>query len=249
MRASSMYDEIAQLYHLIYEDWDSSIKSQATQLWQVIHSVWGEGLHRVLDVTCGIGTQAIGLAQQGFNLTASDISANSIARAKDEAELREVAIHFTVCDILSAAEQHGPNFDLVISCDNSIPHLLSDDEILNGIRQMFRCLRDGGGCLITLRNYSESENEKRDFLPYGVRTFNGKRYAVFQTREFDGDHYTASMYFVEEADRPVVQVGRSRYYAVSPSRVVELMRAAGFADVQRFDDAFYQPVLTGTRRS
>ena len=242
-----MYDEIVQLYHLIYDDWDDSIRRQAAQLSQVVRSVWGEDVRSVLDLTCGIGTQAIGLAQQGFRVTASDVSANSVERAKSEAKLRNVNIGFTVCNILDAAGHHGSCFDLAISCDNSIPHLLSDDEILSALWQMFECLRSGGGILITLRNYDDSERRKGDLLPYGVRTHQGKRYAVFQTREFDEDHYDVSMYFVEETDPPTVQVGRSKYYAVSPERVMELMNDAGFVDVQQFDNAYYQPVLVGTR--
>jgi SAM-dependent methyltransferase len=243
-----VYDEIAKLYHLIYSDWDSGIKRQSAQLERVVRSVWGYDIRNVLDVTCGIGTQSIGLAQQGFKVTASDVSSNSVKRATTEAKLRDVSIKFTVCNILNAAEHHGSGFDLVISCDNSIPHLLSDDEILSALRQMFECLRGGGGGLVTLRNYGDSERRKGNFLPYGLRTDEGKRYAVFQTRQFDGDHYDVSIYFVEESDPPIVYVGRSRYYAVSPERVMELMRDTGFVDVQRFDDVFYQPLLVGTRQ-
>jgi hypothetical protein len=46
-----------------------------------------------------------------------------------------------------AFAQHGGGFDLVVSCDNSIPHLLSDAEISLALRQMLACLRPGGGCL------------------------------------------------------------------------------------------------------
>ena len=152
-----------------------------------------------------------------------------------------------MCDILDAARHHGSGFDLAISCDNSIPHLLSDGEILRALQQMFECLRSGGGVLVTLRNYDDLERRKGDLLPYGVRTHQGKRYVVFQTRDFDEDHYDVSMYFIEETDPPIVHVGRSRFYAVNLLRVMELMKDAGFADVQRFDDAYYQPVLVGTR--
>lgn len=246
-----MYDQISHLYHLIFEDWDASMKWQANQLTQVIRSVWGKNILHVLDVTCGIGTQsiALALAQQRLNVTASDISVNSVERAVSEAKLRNVNIKFTVCDILNAAGHHGSGFDLVISCDNSIPHLLSDNEILGALWQMFSCLRIGGGSLVTLRDYGDTERLKGELLPYGLRTHQGHRYAVFQTRQFDGDYYDVCMYFVKEIDPPIIHVGRSRYYAVSPERVMELMHDVGFADVRRLDDSFYQPVLVGTRPS
>ena len=36
-------------------------------------------------------------------------------------------------------------FDLVMACDNAVPHLLSDAEILRAFGQMFACTRPGGG--------------------------------------------------------------------------------------------------------
>jgi hypothetical protein len=40
---------------------------------------------------------------------------------------------------------------------------------------------------------------------------------------------------------------RSRYYAISPNKLLTLMEEAGFAAVKRLDDGFYQPVLVGTK--
>src|SRR5262249_18761379 len=72
---SEFYDRMASLYHLIFQDWNASIERQAGQLTAIIHERWGPGCRTVLDVSCGIGTQALGLAQRGFAVTASDLSA------------------------------------------------------------------------------------------------------------------------------------------------------------------------------
>ena len=40
---------------------------------------------------------------------------------------------------------------------------------------------------------------------------------------------------------------RSKYYAIGTGRLLELMRRAGFASVERLDGQFYQPVLVGSR--
>jgi len=42
-------------------------------------------------------------------------------------------------------------------------------------------------------------------------------------------------------------VMHSRYYAISPNKLLALMEDAGFAGVKRLDDSFYQPVLIGTK--
>jgi hypothetical protein len=41
----------------------------------------------------------------------------------------------------------------------------------------------------------------------------------------------------------------SRYYAISPNKLLTFMEEAGFAAVKQLDDVFYQLVLIGTKRS
>ncbi len=79
-----MYDEIADLYHLIYPDWDEAVSAQATALDGLIRRIVIDA-GSVLDVSCGIGTQALGLAGLGYQVTASDLSPGAIVRARKEA--------------------------------------------------------------------------------------------------------------------------------------------------------------------
>ena len=118
------YDRLAQLYDLIFVDWDATMEQQAGHLAATIRELWGADVRTVLDVACGIGTQSIGLAKKGFAVTASDLSARAVERAKVEARQRGVQIDFSVCDMRTAHDHHGRQFDLVISCDNAMPHLL-----------------------------------------------------------------------------------------------------------------------------
>src|SRR4051794_11934033 len=101
-RATGMddfYDRLAPLYHLIFPDWDASIERLADQLAGIIRDRWGAGAESVLDVSCGIGTQSVGEARRGFKVTASDLSAGAVERARAEAERRGVGIDFSVCDM------------------------------------------------------------------------------------------------------------------------------------------------------
>src|SRR5262249_11480594 len=132
---SAFYDQLASLYHLIFQNWDESIERQAGQLASIIHERWGVGTKAILDVSCGIGTQALGLAKRGFAVTASDLSAGAISRARAEAQRRAVQIDFSVCDMRAVHDHHRRQFDVVISGDNSIPHLLNDDDLLRTLRQ------------------------------------------------------------------------------------------------------------------
>src|SRR2546422_418617 len=100
------YDRLASLHHLIFQDWNESIARQAEQLTCIIRERWGVGAKRILDVSCGIGTQSIGLAQRGFLVTASDLSEGAISRAKIEAQRRGVEIDFSISDMRALYAHH-----------------------------------------------------------------------------------------------------------------------------------------------
>ena len=140
-------------------------------------------------------------------------------------------------------------FDLVIACDNALPHLLTDEAILTAFRAFYTCVRSRGGCLITVRDYDREERAGIQVKPYGLRIEAQTRYLVWQVWEFDGPTYDVAMYFVVDQGGPtcVTHVMRTKYYAVGTDRLMSLMSTAGFQRVQRLDDRFYQPVLVGTR--
>jgi SAM-dependent methyltransferase len=154
--------------------------------------------------------------------------------------MREVYLH------------HARQFDLVISCDNSITHLLSDDDILRSLQQIYHCVRPGGGCILTVRDYDKEERGVGIVKPYGIRKEGEKRLIIFQVWDFQGDLYDLSMYFIADdqlSDDPVTHVMRSKYYAISISRLLDLMQETGFVSIQRLDGVFFQPVLVGTKQA
>ena len=243
------YDRLSPFYHLLFPDWHATIERQAAALDGVIREFWGDRVETILDATCGIGTQTLGLAGLGYSVTASDISPAPLERAKKEAARRHLDIRFRLADLRTLASAHGTTFDLVIACDNAIPHLLSDDEIRAAFREMYRCAAPGGGCVISVRDYDPAESGVK-IVPYGVRTEGGRRFVVFQVWEYHGPIYDLSMYFVEDGGGfdCATHVMRSKYYAIPVARLVELMTEAGFSGVRRLDERFFQPLIVGLRQ-
>ena len=246
---SDFYDQLTDLHHLVFQDWDESIERQARQLTSVIHERWKDA-STILDVSCGIGIQAIGLATNGFLVTASDLSNGAVTRAKSEAKRRGVEVKFSVCDMRSAHNHHQRQYDIVVSADNSITHLLNDDDLLTALRQLHVCTRPGGGCLLTVRDYDNEERGTGLVKPYGIREENGKRYVIFQVWDFVGQLCDMAMYFVvddQSSDKLVTHVMRTKYNAVGTNHLLELMKEAGFTSTKRLDGRFFQPVLVGNR--
>src|SRR5262245_39139431 len=137
----NLYENLTPFYHLVYQDWAKSIQRQAGQLQAIIKEYWGNDIHTILDVACGIGTQALGLAQLNYQVAASDLSSAAVERAKQEAEKQGLNITFSVADMLQTYTHHQQQFDLVIACDNAVPHLLTDADILQAFQQFFQCTR------------------------------------------------------------------------------------------------------------
>jgi cyclopropane fatty-acyl-phospholipid synthase-like methyltransferase len=216
----------------------------------VIREVWG-GVSTVLDVSCGIGTQALGLAQLGYNVTASDVSPEEIERAKQEAATRNLSVSFCVADMRCAHEHHATEFDLVLSADNSVPHLLSDRDIRTAFRQFHACTRPGGGCIVTVRDYDKEDFSKQQVKPYGIREEDGVRWVAWQVWDPRLPTYDVTMYFVEDRRESECKahVMRTTYYAIGIPRLMEIMSEAGFADVRRLDGRFFQPMVLGTREA
>jgi SAM-dependent methyltransferase len=250
MERTDFYERLTPFYHLIYPDWEASITKQSSDLDSIIKEYWRESVKSVLDVACGIGTQSLGLAWLGYTVTASDLSPAAIARAMKEASERKLGIDFSVADMRAAYSHHQKQFDLVIACDNSVPHLLTDNDLLAAFRQFYQCVRSGGGCLISVRDYEKEERAGMQVKPYGLRAEGHKKYLVFQVWEFQGLIYDLSMYFVEDGggEDCVTHVMRTKYYAIETGSLIELMSQAGFSEVRRLDGRFFQPVIIGTRR-
>ena len=243
------YEKMTPFYHLIYPDWERSIERQAAQLHKVIQENWGNEVQTILDVSCGIGTQALGLAHLNYQVTGSDLSETAVERAKQEAQKRWVEIPFSVADMRQVYSHHQEQFEVVISCDNAVPHLLTDDDILQAFQQFFKCTQAGGGVIVTVRDY-EKEERRTQIKPEGVRVEDGNRYILLQVWEFEGEIYEMSMYVVKDGGNAecTTQVMRAKYYAVGTTRLLALLKEAGFEDVKRVDGAYYQPVLVGTRK-
>ena len=250
MTIQDFYAGLTPFYDLVYPDWEASVARQGEQLDAVVRARWGEGVRAVLDVSCGIGTQALGLAAMGYHVTASDLCAEAVGRAQAEAKGRGLDVDFSVADMRCVHAHHGRQFDLVLSCDNSLPHLLTDADILAALQSMYLCTRWGGGCLVSLRDYASVPRGGQHVQNYGLRERDGVRYVLTQVWDWQGEIYDLAMYVIEDRGEPEgrVRVMRTRYYALPIPRLIELMLEAGLVDVQRLDGSFFQPVVVGTRR-
>jgi SAM-dependent methyltransferase len=248
MSVRAFYDELAPMYHLVYDDWETTVARQGAALASLIAEHWGADARAVLDAALGIGTQALGLLARGFRVTGSDLSAGAVSRARREATVRRLPLACLVADF-RALPVRSATFDVVVVCDNALPHLDSEADIQGALAECFRCVRGGGGCLISMRDYGPPPPSGTvEVRPYGERHSAGRRYHLRQVWTWRGPRYDLSFEFTPvDGAAAEATILKSSYLAIPVAQVAGLMRTVGFENVRRVDGRFFQPVLVGTR--
>jgi SAM-dependent methyltransferase len=138
----------------------------------------------------------------------------------------------------------------LIACDNALPHLLSEEEIGLALSEFLRCLRAGGGCVVSMRDYgARPAGGTVETKDYGSRGRDGRPCRLRQIWEWRGELYDVcfEVRAVDAEGEVLAMTPKTTYFAVPPDRVAALMRAAGFRNVRRVDGRFFQPLLLGTK--
>jgi glycine/sarcosine N-methyltransferase len=149
-------------------------------------------------------------------------------------------------------------FDVVLSADNSVAHLLTDEDLRNALRSLRYALRPDGLLVITLRDYEEARaSHPCSTAPQVTLTPTG-RVITFQRWHWqpDGERYELEHFQVFQllpdgdtrvAETTSVRGRHATCRALTRGQLRAFAEAAGFADVRWLEPAesgFFQPVLT-----
>jgi SAM-dependent methyltransferase len=247
------YDRLSDDYHLLFEDWAQSARSQGEILDRLLRDRLGGGPLSVLDCCCGIGTQALGLALRGHRVHATDLSAAAVARAAREAAALGVPATFGVADVRSLAEQMAGTFDVVLACDNALPHLLTDEDLARGVRNMAAKLRPGGLFLASTRDYDALVQARPRATPVRVHGGPPCRRAVFQLWDWaaDGRSYHMHLFLLQDTAAGWQAAWYATdYRALLRAEFSAALAAAGLAEVDwqtPEESGFYQPLVTARK--
>lgn len=253
--AEAFYDDLAATYHLIFEDWDASVARQAATLGALLPRLGVPPGGRVLDCACGIGTQALGLAAQGFRVRGSDISPAAVERAGREAAARGLVLDLAARDIRALEPAVDGLHDAVLAFDNSLAHMLEDADLDAALGAMARCAAPGGLVLASVRPYDALAQERPATTHPRVSGSRPSRRATFQLWEWDADGRT---YRVDQGELVEGAAGWSttvRTMRLRALRRDELLGAAARAGLvaarwlEPAESGFYQPLLVAARPS
>ena len=232
-------------------DWESTVRSEGAKLHRFLE---GDSDRRgpctLLDCTCGIGTQAIGLALLGHQVHASDLSPVSVERARREATEFGVSMEFSVADFRDLGARISDTFDVVISCDNAIAHCLDDDDLGAALSSIRTRLNPGGLLLLSLRDYDTLLADKRRFNNEHVHDTPDGRRIAFQVWDWRGDErsYRNHQFLIGEKDGAYeLKHFETELRILRRHEILAAVADAGYAQVRWHPpeaSGYYQPIVT-----
>jgi SAM-dependent methyltransferase len=249
MDVAQTYDDLADHYHLIFENWEDSVERQAAALGHILHQNCGlTTAATILDCACGIGTQSLGLAKLGFRVTGCDISPRAIERARLEASRQNLNIQFSVANMLDLKYLPNSHFDAVICMDNSLPHLESPDQILRAAEQIRSRLRPGGFLMASIRDYDHLAEERPIVQGPWFYSDQGRRRIVLQIWDWiDARRYIFHLYITRElANGWQTFHTAGLYHAIRRDELVAILCRARFKNprwLTAAESSFYQPIV------
>lgn len=145
-----MYDAFSNDYDR-FVNWTNRL---AVELPFLQRQLKDAGCRRVLDSACGTGMHAIALAEAGFEAAGADFSAGMVERARLNAKAKGVSLRFEQAGFGEMEGTFGnESFDALLCLGNSLPHLLTGEQLVEALADFAACLKPGGLVILQNRNF------------------------------------------------------------------------------------------------
>ena len=134
----------------------------------------------ILDLGTGPGTQAIALAERGFQVTATDISETAIHQAEQTAKQNKMNISWQQDDIINS--KLNQTFDFVF--DRGCFHVFSPEQRQDYVRIVHKLLNDQGYLFIKCFSHLQpGEQGPHRFTPEQINDIFSKHFQILNIKQ------------------------------------------------------------------
>ena len=143
-----------------------------------------------------------------------------------------------------------PGVDVVISCDNSLPHLQTDADLDLALSGMAARLRPGGLLVVGIRDYDTLARDRPRFTPPQIVESPDGRSVLFQLWDWaeNGSSYEVTMFVSKQDDAGwTTDTHQVTYRALRRHELESLAARAGFTAIEWHEPAetgHHQPLMT-----
>lgn len=226
----SHYDKEAESYDAFNEQ-RSKIINQCIESILRQHKV-----KKVVDLSCGTGSQVLFLAQRGYDAVGFDINEKMLNIAKDKAAKEVLEIKFEQGDMRTT---NAGTFDAVITIFNAIGHLTKDDFEAT-INNVSHNLVAGGLYIFDIfnLNYLLQDNNITKLTIDWLKKVGDKvvREIQYSTISPDGVLASYDIYHEQKGDnKPKISHAFQTLQVYTADQLKELLQRNGFKVLQQCD--------------
>lgn len=181
-----MYDLFSEDYDR-FVNWEDRLAYEMPFIEEQINHLQQAGKNslNILDSACGTGMHAIALAKQGHVVSAADLFPQMIHKGIDNARQAGVAVQFASTGFGEMAQTFGQDqFDLVVCLGNSLPHVLSEAELIKVLQDFASVLRHEGMLFIQNRNFDVVVKQQSRWMDKQVHQADGMEWIFHRFYDF-----------------------------------------------------------------
>lgn len=219
------YQQISKYYDLIFPAGDEQVK--------FLKEVAGNPPKAVLDVACGTGEYSVGLAEQGYQVTAVDRDAKMLEGLKEKVKAKGCALDYLEADMSDMDKKLSSKFNLVFCIGNSLVHLENMQQIKEFLKKARNMLENDGSLVLQIINFDRIILREIKSLP----TIENKSAGLSFERIYDYQKQNNAILFKTKLNVE----GRSfenqvSLYPLRQDELTEALYEAGFKKMKLFGD-------------
>ena len=194
----------------------------------------------ILDAACGTGMHAIAMTKKGYKIAGADLFPEMIEIAQENANSAGVTVDFRAVGFGSLSTEFDPcQFNAVLCLGNSLPHLLSREDVVGALNDFNECLLPGGMLIIQNRNFDSIMQKKSRWMDPQAFTEGDKEWLFQRFYDFEADG-TIRFNIVTfsrtlGADWQVI-MDHTRLRPLLFEDLSALLHTSGFSSIKKFGD-------------
>lgn len=187
------------------------------------------GIETALDAGCGTGFHSLLLGELGVKVTAVDVSKQMLEHLKIHAREAHAKIELLESSFQELPDRLHRTFDAVFCLGNSLPHLLTQHELIQSLKNFSSALNPGGLLLLQQLNYDRILAKKERIQ--SVKEADGVTFIRFY------EFHKASVVFniltlKKENGQTRHELESTSLRPILKGDLLNALKAAGFSDIR-----------------
>ncbi len=185
----------------------------------------------VLDCACGTGHHVMMLKKMGYDIRGSDLSPAMINKARANLKEKKIDVTLKISDFKDLNKKFDEKFDAIICVGNSLPHLLTDEDLTLALTEMNEILNENGILILEQRNYDKLLKSKERFFPVAFR----ENDVFFYVLDFHPSEIVFNIINVN-ANNQTFQAYKTTYNPLKIDKLQKLLHISGFRIIDLYED-------------